>query len=180
MPGVKVAITGPTGDIGRSLLRALERSRDVSAIVGMGRRPFDPASEGLKKTRYLEGNVLDPAAIARLIDGADVVVHLAFLIMGSAAESRKVNLEGSRNVFEATAAAGIKRLVYTSSVAAYGFHADNPSPLTEDVTPAARTGITTRRRSPSSRGRWPRCSEAPRPRFTCSGPRSSPVPTRSR
>jgi UDP-glucose 4-epimerase len=130
-----VAVTGPTGDIGRSLLRALERSRDVSAVIGMGRRPFDPASEGLKKTRYLEGDVLDPAAIERLIDGADVVVHLAFLIIGSAEESRRVNLEGSRNVFEATAAAGVRRLVYTSSVAAYGFHADNPSPLTEDVTP---------------------------------------------
>jgi len=46
-----------------------------------------------------------------------------------------VNLEGSRNVFAATVAAGVPRLVYTSSVAAYGFHPDNPSPLTERVPP---------------------------------------------
>ena len=44
-----------------------------------------------------------------------------------------MNLVGSRNVFEAAVAAGTKRLVYASSVAAYGFHRDNPQPLTEDV-----------------------------------------------
>ena len=44
-----------------------------------------------------------------------------------------MNLEGSRNVFEAAAAGGAKRLVYASSVAAYGFHADNPPLLTEDI-----------------------------------------------
>jgi nucleoside-diphosphate-sugar epimerase len=130
-----VAVTGPTGDIGRSLLRALDRSRDVGRIVGMARHPFDPAAEGLHKTEYLQGNVLDRDAVESLIDGADVVVHLAFLIMGDTAQSRRVNLEGSRNVFEATAAAAPKRLVYTSSVAAYGFHADNPSLLTEDLAP---------------------------------------------
>src|SRR5581483_1081340 len=43
--------------------------------------------------------------------------------------------EGSRNVFEASVAAGAKRLVYASSVAAYGFHAENPPLLNEDVPP---------------------------------------------
>ena len=101
----------------------------------MGRRPFDPVAEGLRKTDYLQGDVLDRAAVQRLIEGADVVVHLAFLIVGGEEESRRVNLEGSRNVFEATVAAFTKRFVYTSSVAAYGFHADNPSRLTEDLPP---------------------------------------------
>jgi UDP-glucose 4-epimerase len=130
-----VAVTGPTGDIGRSLLRALERSRSVKRIVAMARRPFDPAAEGLKKTEYRQADVLDPDAVADLLQGADVVVHLAFLILGGLQETRKVNLEGSRNVFEAAAAAKIKRLVYASSVAAYGFHADNPALLTEAVPP---------------------------------------------
>jgi nucleoside-diphosphate-sugar epimerase len=65
-----------------------------------------------------------------------VVVHPAFIIMGDLEESRKVNLQGSRNVFEsAIASRKVKRLVYTSSVSAYGFHRDNPTPLTEDVEP---------------------------------------------
>jgi UDP-glucose 4-epimerase len=99
----------------------------------MARRPFDPATRGWKKVTYRRGDVLDREAVAELVDGADVVVHLAFIIMGGPKESQAVNLDGSRNVFEAAASAGVKRLVYASSVAAYGFHRDNPQPLTEEV-----------------------------------------------
>jgi UDP-glucose 4-epimerase len=130
-----VAITGPTGDIGRSLLRALDRSREIDRVLAMARRPFDPAAAGLKKTEYRQGDVLDRDALDNLLAGADVVVHLAFIIMGGLKETQSINLEGSRNVFEAAVAAGAKRLVYASSVAAYGFHADNPDLLTEDVAP---------------------------------------------
>jgi len=128
-----VAITGPTGEIGQSVLAALERSRSIGRIVGMARRPFDPLAQGFKKVSYRRGDVLDRDAVADLVADADVVVHLAFMIMGNAADSRRINLDGSRNVFEATAAAKAKRLVYASSVAAYGFHRHNPQPLTEDV-----------------------------------------------
>ncbi|MGA2012429.1 MAG: NAD-dependent epimerase/dehydratase family protein [Solirubrobacteraceae bacterium] len=133
--GLTVAVTGPTGDIGRSLTRALERSREVGRITAMARSPFDPAAEGLRKTVYRRADVLDADAVAEVIAGADVVVHLAFVIMGDIAETTSVNLQGSRNVFEAAIAAGASRLVYTSSVAAYGFGADNPPLLTEDLEP---------------------------------------------
>jgi UDP-glucose 4-epimerase len=134
--GVTVAVTGPSGDIGRALMRALERSREVKAIRALGRRALDPAAEGWRKTTYLRGDVLDRDAIDELLIGADAVVHLAFAIMGAGGdEGHRVNLEGSRNVFAAAVAAKAKRLVYTSSVAAYGFHADNPPLLTEDVQP---------------------------------------------
>jgi UDP-glucose 4-epimerase len=127
-------VTGPTGDIGRAFLRACDRSRSVGRVLGMARRPFDPADLGVRKTEYRRGDVLDRAAVDELVVEADVVVHLAYIIMGGHEESRRINLEGSGNVFAAAAAApGVKRLVYTSSVAAYGFHGDNPQPLTEDV-----------------------------------------------
>src|SRR6185312_14045753 len=62
--------------------------------------------------------ILDRQAVDELVEDADVVIHLAFIIMGSRAESARVNLAGSRNVFEATVAAERpRRLVYTSSVA---------------------------------------------------------------
>jgi len=128
-----VAVTGPTGEIGQAVVAALERSRDVGRILGMARRPFDPRAQGWKKVSYRRGDVLDRGCVAELVAEADVVVHLAFMIMDGARESRRVNLEGSRNVFDAAAQAGAKRLVYASSVAAYGFHKDNPQPLTEDV-----------------------------------------------
>jgi UDP-glucose 4-epimerase len=133
--GLTVAVTGPTGDIGRSVIRALERSKDVGRIVGMARRPFDPAEHGWKRTEYRRGDVLDRASVEALVEDADVVVHLAFIIFGGRDETHEINLKGSRNVFEATAAARAKRLVYTSSVAAYGFHKDSPEILTEDLRP---------------------------------------------
>jgi UDP-glucose 4-epimerase len=132
--GITVAVTGPTGGIGIAAVSALEREPEVERILGMARRPFDPAREGWTKTEYRQGDVLDRDAVDALAAEADVVVHLAFLIMGSGEQTRDVNLAGSRNVFEAVVAhPRPRRLVYTSSVAAYGYHRDNPLPLTEDV-----------------------------------------------
>ncbi|HEY1566462.1 MAG TPA: NAD-dependent epimerase/dehydratase family protein [Solirubrobacteraceae bacterium] len=130
-----VAVTGPTGDIGRSLLRALDRDDRVARIAAMARRPFDPAAEGLGKVEYRRADVLDADAVREVIAGADVVVHLAFMIMGGTQETTEINLTGSRNVFRAAIDAGVARLVYASSVAAYGFGPDNPPVLTEDLEP---------------------------------------------
>jgi UDP-glucose 4-epimerase len=132
--GLTVAVTGPTGEIGISTVDALEQDSEVERIIGMARRPFDPAAHGWTRTEYRRGDILDRAAVDALVVDADVVVHLAFIIMGSREESTRVNLTGTRNVFEATVAADRpRRLVYTSSVAAYGYHSDNPMPITEDV-----------------------------------------------
>jgi nucleoside-diphosphate-sugar epimerase len=128
-----VAVTGPTGEIGKPFIRALERQKDVTRVLGMARRPFDPKAHKWSKTEYRQGDVLDRAAVDALCAEADVVVHLAFIIVAGSGESHKINLEGSRNVFEAAVKAKAKRLVYASSVAAYGFHEENPQPLTEDV-----------------------------------------------
>jgi nucleoside-diphosphate-sugar epimerase len=98
----------------------------------MARRPFDIAGQGWEKTEYRRGDILDREAVEQLVEGADVVVHLAFVIVAGGGESREINLTGSRNVFEATAATGAKRLVYTSSVAAYGFQRGAPDLLRED------------------------------------------------
>jgi len=127
-----VAVTGPTGEIGKAFISALERMPDVERVIGMARRPFDLAGQGWEKTEYRRGDVLDREAVDDLVEGADVVVHLAFAIVAGDKASREVNLTGSRNVFEAAAAAGAKRLVYTSSVAAYGFRRGMPDLLEED------------------------------------------------
>ena len=111
----------------------LERRAEVGSVLGMARRPFDPSAEGWRKVSYRQGDVLDRGALAALLDGAEVAVHLAFAIFGSREETRRINLEGTRNVFEVAVKARVKRLVYASSVAAYGFHSENPQPLTEEV-----------------------------------------------
>jgi UDP-glucose 4-epimerase len=134
--GWTVAVTGPTGDIGISAVSALEQHPEVERVVGMARRPFDPVAHGWTKAEYRQGDILDRDAVDALVADADIVVHLAFIIMGSRDESARVNLAGTRNVFEASvASARARRLVYTSSVAAYGYHSDNPVPITEEVPP---------------------------------------------
>ena len=128
-----VAVTGPTGEIGKPFLSALERVPEVGRVIGMARRPFDIAAHGWEKVEYRRGDVLDREAVESLVEEADVVVHLAFVIVAGQEDSREINLRGSRNVFDATAAnQRSKRLVYTSSVAAYGFHRGMPALLTED------------------------------------------------
>lgn len=127
-----IAVTGPTGEIGKSFIAALERAPEVKRVIGMARRPFDLGAQGWEKTEYRRGDILDRDSVEALVEDADVVVHLAFVIVAGRGESREINLTGSRNVFEAAAAAGAKRLVYTSSVAAYGFHRDLPALIGED------------------------------------------------
>jgi nucleoside-diphosphate-sugar epimerase len=131
--GLTVAVTGPTGDLGIALVSALERSRRVKKIVGMARRPFDPAEQGWKKVEYRQGDVQDRRGVRDAVKDADVVVHLAFAIIGAGSQSHAINVDGSRNVFDAAIEAGAERICYASSVAAYGFHPDNPEWLTEDI-----------------------------------------------
>src|SRR5260370_506180 len=79
-----VAVTGPTGTFGFGLLPLLQADDRVARIVGIARRPFDPAGFGWTKLEYRSGDVRDPAALLDAFAGADVGVHLAFLITGAA------------------------------------------------------------------------------------------------
>jgi nucleoside-diphosphate-sugar epimerase len=137
-----VAVTGPTGTFGFGLVPLLQADPRIAHVVGIARRPFDPSDLGWNKMEYRRGDVRDSVGLEHAFRGADVVVHLAFLITGttSRATIRAVNVEGTLNAVRAAAAAGARRFVYASSVAAYGFHADNPVGMTEDwpVRPAAR------------------------------------------
>ena len=131
--GLVVAVTGPTGTFGHGLMPQLQADDRVDRVVGVARRPFDPAGEGWTKMEYRQGDVRDQSALAEAFEGADVVVHLAFVIVGGNRErTRAVNVEGTLNAFRAAAAAGARRFVYASSVAAYGFHRDNPVGMRED------------------------------------------------
>ena len=131
--GLVVAVTGPTGTFGHGLMPQLQADDRVDRVVGVARRPFDPAGEGWTKMEYRQGDVRDQSALADAFEGADVVVHLAFVIVGGNRErTRAVNVEGTLNAFRAAAAAGARRFVYASSVAAYGFHRDNPVGMRED------------------------------------------------
>jgi UDP-glucose 4-epimerase len=131
--GLSVTVIGATGDLGKPLLRRLDAEPAVGSIRAVGRNHFDARKAGLAKASFVAADVLDAAAIARAVAGADVVMHLAFLIFGRRQQTRAINIDGSRNVFRAAVSAGAKRVIYASSAAAYGFHNDRPLPLTEDL-----------------------------------------------
>jgi nucleoside-diphosphate-sugar epimerase len=141
-PGLTVAVTGPTGTFGFGLIPLLQAEERVERVVGLARRPFDPSEHGWSKMTYRRGDVRDAGTLQEAFADADVVVHLAFMITGTASRQtiREINVEGTLNAFRAAAACGVERFVYASSVAAYGFHPDNPIGMSEDwpIRPATR------------------------------------------
>jgi UDP-glucose 4-epimerase len=114
---MRVVVVGATGNAGTSLLTALSADASVDEIVGVARR-----RPGLQydRTRWVTADITRDDLV-ETFRGADAVVHLAWLIQPShdRDETRRVNVEGSRRVFDAAAAADVPALVYASSVGAY-------------------------------------------------------------
>lgn len=114
---VRVVVTGATGNVGTSVLESLGRDPQVDEILGLARRIPNAAFE---KTTWRRADVTETDLVP-LFEGADVVIHLAWLIQPSRDEAatRRVNVDGSARVFAAVARAGVPALVYASSVGAY-------------------------------------------------------------
>jgi UDP-glucose 4-epimerase len=114
---MRIIVTGATGNVGTSVTAALAADPRVEEIVGIARRR--PRLER-PRTTWVEADIVS-APLTELFRGADAVIHLAWLIQPSRDESvtRAVNVDGSRRVFDAAAAAGVGALVYASSVGAY-------------------------------------------------------------
>ena len=126
-----IAITGVSGYIGTRLLEQLEYDDRVGRILGFDLRPPSVRSNKL----LFDSIDIRSEAFRPRLNGVDVVVHLAFVMdpIKDDAEMRDVNVHGSQNVFDAAAAAGVRKIVYPSSAVAYGAHPDNRIPLTEDA-----------------------------------------------
>jgi UDP-glucose 4-epimerase len=114
---MKVVVTGATGNVGTSVVKALSESPEIDEIVGLARRK--PTLKQAK-TSWIEANVLN-ADLAEIFAGADAVIHLAWAIQPSrdAETLERINVEGSHRVFQAVAAAEVAKLVYASSVGVY-------------------------------------------------------------
>lgn len=114
---MRVAITGASGNVGTSLLETLVGERQVQEIVGIARRVPD---RQFPRTTFVAADVArdDLRATFR---GADAVVHLAWLIQPGRDErvTHAVNVLGSQRVFAAALQAGVRTIVYASSVGAY-------------------------------------------------------------
>jgi UDP-glucose 4-epimerase len=114
---MRVVITGATGNVGTSLLAALSVEPGVREIVALARRP---PRQTFPRTEFVAADVAT-SELGAIMRGADVVVHLAWLIQPGRDESTTsaVNVQGSARVFAAAAQAGVRALVYASSVGVY-------------------------------------------------------------
>lgn len=113
---LRLAVTGGTGLVGGALLRAAAGFVWVEAVQGLCRREAPSAPRG---TRWVRGDLSDEAALARLCDGADVLVHVAGAT--AAADDKdfhEVNVAGTARVVAAARRAGVRRVVVVSSQAA--------------------------------------------------------------
>ncbi|RMF32564.1 MAG: NAD-dependent epimerase/dehydratase family protein [Chloroflexi bacterium] len=126
-----VAVTGISGHVGRGLLPLLEQDPTVERIIGID---LVPPAQGGTKVEFHRADVRDEGIVA-LFQGADVVVHLAFILFLRPGQPDdwpdEVNIGGSQNVARAAAQAGVRRFVTLSSLLAYGGRPDNPIPILE-------------------------------------------------
>ncbi len=128
-----VLVTGAAGSLGRALIRRLDDRPDVTVVATDVREPPLPR-RGV--ARLLD--VRDPSLPALLREhDVGVVVHLAAILSPppgmSPDEVEDIEIGGTRNVIASAVAAGVGRLVYTSSGAAYGYSPDNAVLLDEDA-----------------------------------------------
>ena len=130
---MRVAVVGASGNVGTSLLRSLADEPAVDSVVGIARRL---PSLRFPKTEWRAADI-SRSDLRPHLEGADAVVHLAWLIQPGRDLStlRATNVEGSARLFRAVAAAGVKSLVYASSVGAY-----SPGPKDRRVDESWPTG----------------------------------------
>ena len=136
----RVLITGAAGYIGRQLAAALVArvaTREIGVVVGSDVREWDAASRPAALA-WVTHDVRDPGLDAVLrAHEIDVVVHLAAIVTPGPDSTRdfeySVDVTGTRAVLDACRAAHVRRIVVTSSGAAYGYYADHPAWLTEDA-----------------------------------------------
>src|ERR687896_513261 len=114
---MRVVVVGASGNVGTSVLRSLADEPAVDSVLGIARRV--PKAE-FPKTEWRAADI-SRTSLRPYFDGADAVVHLAWLIQPGRDEQRlrEVNVDGSARVFRAAAAAGVPSLVYASSIGAY-------------------------------------------------------------
>jgi len=140
--GTRLLVTGGAGLIGSTTIDQLLREHDPQEVVvldNLSRGRLDNLQQALRdpRVRVVRGDVRDPAVVRSAMRGMDAVLHLAALrITACAADPREalqVMCNGSFNVVEAAAAAGVRKVVAASSASIYG--QAETFPTTEDHHP---------------------------------------------
>src|SRR3954468_19236317 len=115
----KVALSGAGGQVG-SMLRPRLLERGVSLRSGGGLQPLTPLSEAEEVTH---GDLRDPAVVDRLLQGVDVLIHMAGTsVERPLPEIIENNLRALYEVYEGARRHGVRRVVFASSNHAFGMY----------------------------------------------------------
>ncbi|MCZ2828665.1 NAD-dependent epimerase/dehydratase family protein [Modestobacter sp. VKM Ac-2986] len=122
LPGLTVAVTGASGNVGTALLRALADA-GVTEVRGLARRR-PPETAPYAGVRWYTADLGTPESepvLAEFLDGVDAVVHSAWALVPDRDPERlqRVNVDGTRRVLDAAAAAGVRHVVHLSSIGTY-------------------------------------------------------------
>jgi nucleoside-diphosphate-sugar epimerase len=119
LAGRRILVTGATGFIGCRLAEklVLQHGARVRALV---RRFRSAARIARLEVDIAHGEVTDPHAVERAMEGCDIVFHCAYGNDGSPEQQRAVNVDGTRVVAEKALAARVSRMVHASTIAVYG------------------------------------------------------------
>jgi UDP-glucose 4-epimerase len=130
-------VTGGLGYVGGRLIRALRRAAPAREIRLLTRRPPDRRPAWAREVAVVEGNLGDAAALAPALDGIETVVHLAALNEVDSqrypARAVEVTVGGTARLIEAACRAGVRRLLYLSTIHVYGRL--DAGPIAEDLLP---------------------------------------------
>jgi UDP-glucose 4-epimerase len=137
---MKVLITGGAGFIGSHLAEQLQDRAEVRVLDNL--RTGSRRNLAGLRTEFIEGSILDRAAVQAAVRGVDYVFHLAAMVsvpesVRNPHECVALNVTGLLNVLEAAAAAGVRKLCFSSSAAVYGNHP--VVPMVETMLPAPRS-----------------------------------------
>ncbi len=131
----KILVTGATGFIGSSLVKKLTLTDDEVSILVRKNSDLTSLTDVLHKVKLVYGDITDRASLDRALQGIDLVYHSAGLTyMGDKKNALlyRINVEGTRNILQASAAAGVTRVVHVSSITAVGIAFDK-KPVDESV-----------------------------------------------
>ena len=116
-------VTGATGFVGSVLVRQLLEAGEAVRVLRRPMSNLDLLGDAAAHVEHVLGDVTDPEAVARAVAGAETVYHVAGVVAfgrRARARLRAVNVDGTAAVVNAALAAGVGRLVHTSSIAALG------------------------------------------------------------
>lgn len=130
-----ILVTGAGGYLGSETIKTLVKNRDLfNAVVALDLREI-PVTERSSQTEYVTGDIRESLMEDYFCKyEIDIVIHLAAVIPGKNSNREleySIDVLGTKNILKACLASGVKKIIYSSSGAAYGYHADNPEWLSE-------------------------------------------------